>query len=125
MLINQPFLSFLNSRTRLPNIVPRFCQPRFARTGAFAPVQLYPFYENALRASRSQTYAENELESAELYAEFARNASKLPAAWNYGSVKTREEIMWNDKNRMICYPCELRAERATEPSVASVIPNRN
>jgi hypothetical protein len=77
-------------------------------SGAFAPVSYYPLYENGLRAARKQSYAENERESAELYAQFAKTAEKLPASWNFGApAKTKDEILTvSEKNRMIYYPCE-------------------
>lgn len=79
---------------------------RSSFAGCFAPIHIYPLYENALAHKRSQSTAKNIDESAELYAEFAKNSEKIPTAWNYGSKKSKEEIKVGGKgNRMICWPC--------------------
>lgn len=73
------------------------------------PIHVYPLYENAFRAHRGQPLAENNAESAKLYAEFAKVAEKNPMAWNYGQRSASEEVIGtvSKKNRMICSPCEL------------------
>ncbi|KAK3721992.1 hypothetical protein LTR37_002808 [Vermiconidia calcicola] len=71
------------------------------------PIQVYPLYENALRAYRNQSIADNHKESALMYAEFAKVAEENPYAWTYGSAETAESIGTVAKrNRMICLPCE-------------------
>ena len=74
------------------------------------PIQVYPMYENALRAHRSQSMQENNTESARLYAEFAKVAEQNPVAWNFGKAAATEETIGtvSKKNRMICYPCTHR-----------------
>ncbi|KAJ5239860.1 hypothetical protein N7468_004479 [Penicillium chermesinum] len=52
-----------------------------SKHGVNQAIHVYPLYENALRAHRRQTYEENLLESAKLYASFSETASKNPAAW--------------------------------------------
>lgn len=66
-------------------------------------------YENGLRAQRKQTYQENSIESAKLYAAFSEIASRNHAAWNYGKPPTSAEAILNaeGKNRMICTPCKF------------------
>ena len=73
------------------------------------PVHVYPLYENAFRAHRGQSIAENNKESARLYAEFAKVAEKHPNAWNYGKPAETEETIGavTKRNRMICFPCEF------------------
>ncbi|OBT81920.1 hypothetical protein VE02_09682 [Pseudogymnoascus sp. 03VT05] len=80
-----------------------------ATHGIGLPIQVYPLYENATRASRGQTQAENNEESASLYADFAKVAQGNTAAWNFGKkAATKEEIgTVTKKNRMICYPYPL------------------
>lgn len=72
------------------------------------PIHVYPLYENAFRAHRNQSIPENDQESAQIYAEFARVAEQNPLAWNYGQpAATAETIKTVTKrNRMICFPCE-------------------
>ena len=73
-----------------------------------APIQIYPLYENGLRARRGQSIAENNRESAELYAGFADVAARHPSSWNYGKLPLSAEQIGTvtKQNRMICFPCE-------------------
>jgi hypothetical protein len=74
-----------------------------------APIQVYPLYENAFREARGQSLADNNKESAQLYAEFAKVAAGNSMAWNYGKPPATEEHIGtvSKRNRMICSPCEL------------------
>ncbi|KAM0693083.1 hypothetical protein Q7P36_007640 [Cladosporium allicinum] len=73
------------------------------------PIQIYPLYENGLRAARGQSVIDNHKESAALYGEFAKVAEHNPYAWNYGSpAQSAEDIGTpSKKNRMICHPYPL------------------
>ncbi|PMD62376.1 acetyl-CoA acetyltransferase [Hyaloscypha bicolor E] len=73
------------------------------------PIHVYPLYENAFRAHRRQSIKENNHESAELYADFAKVAEKNPLAWNFGEPAATKEIIGtvSKKNRMICFPYPL------------------
>ncbi|KAK5116521.1 hypothetical protein LTR85_009146 [Meristemomyces frigidus] len=70
------------------------------------PIHIYPLYENAFRAYRSQSIQENNAESAELYAEFAKVAESNQYAWSKGSAAENAESIGtvSKKNRMICLP---------------------
>lgn len=71
------------------------------------PIQVYPLYENSLRAHRNQSFADNHKESVQMYGEFAEVARKNPYAWNYELKVSEEDIATVSKrNRMICLPCE-------------------
>ena len=76
------------------------------------PIHVYPLYENAFRAYRGQSILENNHESAELYADFAKVAEKNPMAWNYGQPAATEKVIRTvtKKNRMICFPCMYDSE---------------
>ncbi|TVY35547.1 hypothetical protein LSUB1_G005578 [Lachnellula subtilissima] len=73
------------------------------------PIHIYPLYENGFRAHRGQSISENHQESAQLYADFAKIAEKMPLAWNYGqAAATVDDIgTVSKKNRMICFPYPL------------------
>lgn len=73
------------------------------------PIHVYPLYENGFRAFRGQSIEQNNKESANLYAEFARVAENNPAAWNYGQKAATEESIRTvtKRNRMICLPYPL------------------
>lgn len=74
-----------------------------------APIQIYPLFENGLRAQRGQSLEDNNAESAKLYAEFAQVANKNPLAWNFPRTAETEETIGrvSSKNRMICSPCTV------------------
>ncbi|KAK5950717.1 hypothetical protein OHC33_008099 [Knufia fluminis] len=71
-----------------------------------APIHIYPLFENGFRAHRGQSIADNNKESAKLYAEFAKVAENNPYAWNNGRPAATEEYIGSvsEKNRMICFP---------------------
>jgi len=77
--------------------------------GIGAPIHIYPLYENAFRAHRKQSFAENNAESARMYAGFAKVAENNPHAWNYGKPAATEQFIGtvSKKNRMICFPCKV------------------
>ena len=77
-----------------------------------SPIQIYPLYENAFRAFRGQSVAENWRESSEMYAEFAKVAEGHEFAWSFGQeAETAESIgKVTKKNRMICFPCNPTSE---------------
>ena len=74
-----------------------------------APIHIYPLFENGFRAHRGQSMQQNNRESAQLYAEFARVAEQNPLAWNYGKPAETEESIGTvtKRNRMICFPYPL------------------
>lgn len=71
------------------------------------PVHVYPMYENGFRAERGQSIEENNLESARLYADFAKISNKNPFSWNHGEKVPTEALISSvtHRNRMICFPC--------------------
>lgn len=76
--------------------------------GIGMPVQVYPLYENGLRAHRRQSLHDNICESAELYANFAKVASTVPTAWSHGQTPVSAATLEDStgRNRMISTPCE-------------------
>ncbi|KAH6722885.1 hypothetical protein BKA61DRAFT_533552 [Leptodontidium sp. MPI-SDFR-AT-0119] len=73
------------------------------------PIHVYPLYENGFRAHRGQSIPDNNRESAELYADFAKVAEGNPLAWNYGKPAATKDCIGtvSGKNRMICFPYPL------------------
>lgn len=73
------------------------------------PIQVYPLFENALRAHQNQSIAENHAESVAMYKEFADVAEHSRYAWTSGQHFEELDIgSISKKNRMICFPCELQ-----------------
>lgn len=73
------------------------------------PIQVYPLYENALRAHRKQSIQQNNAESTQMYSEFSNIASHNEYAWNFGKPAVSEETIGtvSKRNRMICFPYPL------------------
>lgn len=70
------------------------------------PIQVYPLYENALRAHQNQSIAENHAESVAMYKEFADVAEHHDYAWTSGQHLEEADIgIISKRNRMICFPC--------------------
>ncbi|KAK6359269.1 hypothetical protein TWF696_000432 [Orbilia brochopaga] len=87
-----------------------------------APIHIYPLYENGFRAHRGQTIADNNRESARLYANFAQVAAKNPYAWNNGRPATENTIATvGGKNRMICFPYPLLMNAFNTVNLAAAV----
>ena len=70
----------------------------------FAPVQIYPMFETAIRAAAGRTVAEQQQLSSELWARFSEVAATNPHAWSR-TAKTPAEIATpGPTNRMIGFP---------------------
>ncbi len=74
------------------------------RHGAAMPIQIYPLFENALRAERRLTIAEHRARLGRLCARFSEIAAQNPYSW-FREPKTAEEIATvTAENRMIAFP---------------------
>lgn len=74
------------------------------RHGLILPVQIYPLFENALRASRGRTPEAHLRALGALYARFSSVAAANPHAW-FRTARTADELATVDENnRMIAYP---------------------
>lgn len=72
--------------------------------GLVVPVDVYPLYENAMRANLGQTLAEGQAESGAIWAGFSRVAAANPSAW-IREERTAEEITEvTADNRPIAFP---------------------
>ena len=74
------------------------------RHGLVAPTDIYPIYENALRASLGQTLAEGQAESAAIWARFSEVAADNPNAWLRKEVSAEEIATPSSNNRPIAFP---------------------
>lgn len=74
------------------------------RYGLVAPVDVYPLYENALRAALGQSFAEAQQESGALWAGMSEVAAANEAAW-IRKIHSAEEITTlSANNRPIAFP---------------------
>lgn len=75
-----------------------------ARHGLNRPINIYPLFENALRARDKRPLADHQLRMGKLFAGFSKVAASNPDAW-FQTERTPEELVAvSDKNRMIGYP---------------------
>lgn len=80
-------------------------EPSYAQQyGLVAPVDVYPLYENALRASLGQSFAEAQAESGAIWSLFSEVAAANPNAWIRKPVSAEEVIAPTENNRPIAFP---------------------
>jgi acetyl-CoA C-acetyltransferase len=78
--------------------------PAEAARGIVMPVQLYPVFENALRAAAGRSWDEHLREISELWARFSAVAADNPYAW-IREPKSAEQIRTaTPDNRMVGFP---------------------
>ena len=81
-----------------------FVQAAALNLGAFMPVTIYPFYENATAAHWGQTPAQAQAESGALWSAFSQVAAENPYAW-LGKPHSAAEITTPTlANRLIAWP---------------------
>ena len=75
-----------------------------AEYGLGMPTEVYPLFENALRARRGRSIEEHQLAVGRLMSGFTRVAADNPHAW-FPVERSAEEIATvSERNRMICFP---------------------
>lgn len=80
-------------------------EPSYAQQyGLVAPVDVYPLYENALRASLGQSFAEAQRESGRIWSLFSEVAAANPHAWIRKAVSAAEVVTPSESNRPIAFP---------------------
>ena len=80
-------------------------EPSYAQQhGLNAPVDVYPLYENAGRASYGQTFAEAQQESGEIWSRFSQIAAGNEGAWIRKPASPEDIITSNEKNRPLAFP---------------------
>ncbi len=72
--------------------------------GLVAPVDVYPLYENAMRAALGQTLAQAQQESATIWAQFSQVAQANDGAWIRKAVSADEIATPSASNRPIAFP---------------------
>lgn len=74
------------------------------RHGLVAPTDIYPLYENALRAALGQTLAEGQAETAAIWSRFSEVAAANPHAWLRKAFSAEEIATPTADNRPIAFP---------------------
>ena len=72
--------------------------------GLMAPIQVYPVFENALRAAAGEGLDEHQVKVSELWAAFSRVAGGNPYAWSPEPHSAEEIRTVTPDNRMIGFP---------------------
>jgi acetyl-CoA C-acetyltransferase len=72
--------------------------------GLRMPPEVYPLYENALRAALSMSFDEGQDWSARLWAAMSAVAANNDAAWNPTPMGPEEIRTVSERNRMVCFP---------------------
>ena len=78
--------------------------PYEARHALNRPINIYPLFENALRARDGRSLADHQARLGKLFAPFTRVAAQNPEAWFPVERSAEELIGVSEKNRMIGYP---------------------
>ena len=81
-----------------------YVTPHAARYGLINPVDIYPLYENAIRAAWGQSFEAAQRESGELWADMARVAARNPYAWSGKPLEIDSIISPSATNRPIAFP---------------------
>ncbi len=74
------------------------------RYGLVAPVDVYPLYENAARASYGQTLAQGQAETAEIWSRLSQEAAANDGAWIREPVSAATIRTASSDNRPIAFP---------------------
>jgi len=78
--------------------------PYEARHALNRPINIYPLFENALRARDGRSLADHQARLGKLFAPFTRVAAQNPEAWFPVERSAEELVGVSEKNRMIGYP---------------------
>lgn len=91
--------------------------------GLAMPIQIYPLFENALRAARGQSLAEHRESMGRLFHPFTSLAARNPYSWFQTERSADELVRVTDANRMICfpYPKYLNAVMMTDQAAGALI----
>jgi acetyl-CoA C-acetyltransferase len=101
---------------------PGVSDAEMART-IMLPIQVYPVFENALRAAAGESIEEHQQKIASLWSRFSAVAARNPHAW-FGEEKSAEEIgTVTADNRWIGFPYTkaMNANLDTDQSAAVIV----
>ena len=92
------------------------------RYGLFMPAEIYPLYENALRAAEGQTLAQGQAETGQIWSLMSAAAETSEGAWLRNRKSPAEIIEPTAENRPIAFPyTKLMVANASVNQGAAVI----
>ncbi|MEJ7931408.1 hypothetical protein WG922_15645 [Ramlibacter sp. AN1015] len=74
------------------------------RYGLVSPIEIYPLFENAMRAAWGQTLEQAQQESARIWSDFSRVAAANPHAWLRQPLEPADILARTPRNRMLGFP---------------------
>ncbi len=91
--------------------------------GMVVPIQVYPIFENALRAAAGTGMEEHRKRIARLWSSFSRVATENPYAWTPRFRSPDEIAEAGPDNRMVCYPYTklMNANIQTDQAAALIV----
>jgi len=94
-----------------------------ARHALNRPINIYPLFENALRARDGRSLADHQARLGKLFAPFTEVAATNPEAWFPVARSAQELVSVSEKNRMIGYPYPklLNAIMEVDQSAALIV----
>jgi acetyl-CoA C-acetyltransferase len=97
--------------------------PYEMRHGLSRPINIYPIFENALRARDGRSLADHQKRLGKLFASFSAVAANNPEAWFPTKRSPEELVEVSEKNRMIGYPYPklLNAIMEVDQSAAVIV----
>lgn len=97
--------------------------PYEAKHGLGRPINVYPLFENALRARDGRSIPDHQKRLGELFAPFTRVAAKNPEAWFPIERSAEELVTVTERNRMVGfpYPKYLNAIMEVDQSAAVIL----
>jgi acetyl-CoA C-acetyltransferase len=78
--------------------------PYEIRHGLSRPINIYPIFENAIRARDGRSLADHQARLGKLFSGFSAVAEKNPEAWFQTRRSPEEIVTVSDRNRMIGFP---------------------
>lgn len=91
--------------------------------GVMMPVQVYPLFEQAVRAAEGRSVTDHLVRISELWARFSEVASKNPQAWIQQAFSAEELRTPTPDNRMVGFPYtkRLNSNNAVEQGAALIL----
>ncbi|QQD17332.1 hypothetical protein I6N98_13280 [Spongiibacter nanhainus] len=81
-----------------------FFHPEALKYGLNMPVDVYPLYDNAIRAAWGQSFEEAQLESGVIGAGMAAAAAENPYSWMGMALESDDISQPSENNRMVVHP---------------------
>ena len=95
--------------------------------GLLNPAEVYPLYENALRAASGQSLEEAQAHTAEMWAQMSECAAANPVAWSGRAVTAEAVATPSASNRPISFPYNkfMVAQMAVNQGAAILLTHRD